>query len=364
MEAVFASLKRPPVEPGRSGGGADPAQNCRLSLAELFNVPNPRQVILTPSSTYALNLVIRGHLLSNPGAHCLTTTLEHNSVLRPLEHLRHSQGLELTHLEPQTDGCLDPNDILASVRHNTLLIALTHASNVTGCIQPIAEAARIAAEIDIPLLIDASQSAGAVELDYQSLPGRVFVAFAGHKGLFGPTGVGGVIMPDDGLPQTFVGGTGVQSENPLHPSELPIRYEAGTMNLPGISGLTMGIKFVQGRGVAELGRRRHELVHVLRERLTDMPGTRITPLANNDGRAGIVSFTMRDWPPEELGFLLQESFAIETRSGLHCAPLVHRSLGTLPDGSVRVSVSDFNTDEDVGLLLDALEKIAGVRCAV
>jgi selenocysteine lyase/cysteine desulfurase len=266
-------------------------------------------------------------------------------------------------LEPRADGSLDPNDILLSVRRNTQLIVFTHASNVTGCIQPIAEIARIAAEIDVPLLVDASQSAGAVELDYQKLPGRVFVAFAGHKGLFGPAGVGGVIMPDDGLPQTFVGGTGVQSENPLHPPELPIRYEAGTMNLPGIAGLTAGISFVKDLGVDELGRRRHRLVQGIRERLRYLPGVDMSPLANDDGRAGIVSFTMRGWPPEELGFLLQESFGIETRSGLHCAPRVHRGLGALPEGSVRVSVAAFNTDEDVELLLGALEKTMGVRCA-
>jgi cysteine desulfurase family protein len=363
IEAVRASVENPPIEPGRSGGGKDPTKACRNELAELFNVPQPSQVILTPSSTYALNLVIRGFLLDREGGHCLTTVLEHNSVLRPLEHLRQSQGLTLTHVEPQADGSLNPNDLLASVQEDTRLIVVTHASNVSGCVQPVDQIAREAAEIDVPLLLDISQSAGAVELDYDSLPGRVFVAFAGHKGLFGPTGVGGLIVPDDRLPQTFVGGTGVQSENPLHPAELPIRYEAGTMNLPGIAGLAAGVRFVKEQGVAELGRHRNELVHGIRRRLDQLPGIRLSPLADDDGRAGIVSLTLKGWPPEDLGYLIQESFGIETRSGLHCAPKTHRSLGTSPEGSVRVSVAAFNTEDDVDRLATALETAVGVQCA-
>ena len=363
IAAVRGSLENPPIEPGRSGGGEDPTRACRNELAGIFNVPNPSQIILTPSSTYALNLAIRGLLLGQTGGHCLTTVLEHNSVLRPLEHLWQSQGLKLTHLEPQSDGSLDPDDLIGSVREDTRLIAVTQASNVTGCVQPVAEIARMAAKWEIPLLVDASQSAGAVALDYGSLPGRVFVAFAGHKGLFGPTGVGGLIVPDDRLPQTFVGGTGVQSESPLHPIELPIRHEAGTMNLPGIAGLAAGARFVKEQGVAELGRHRNQLVQRIRERLDQLPGIRLSPLAGDDGRAGIVSFNLKGWAPEELGYLLQESFGIEIRSGLHCAPRIHRSLGTSPVGSVRVSVAAFNTEDDVDRLATAVETAVGVQCA-
>jgi selenocysteine lyase/cysteine desulfurase len=295
--------------------------------------------------------------------HCLTTTLEHNSVLRPVEHLRQSQGLAVTHVEPQSDGRLDVNELLAAAREDTRLIAVTQASNVTGCVQPVEQIASMAAEMDVPLLVDISQSAGAIELDYRSLPGRVFAAFAGHKGLFGPMGVGGLIVPDDRMPQTFVGGTGVQSENPLHPTELPIRYEAGTMNLPGIAGLTAGVQYAKKRGVTQLGRHRNDLVHSLRHRLDQVPGIWLSPLAGDDGRAGIVSFTLRGWPSEGLGYLLQESFGIVTRSGLHCAPKIHRSLGTSSEGMLRVSVADFNTEEDTDRLVRALETAAGVPCA-
>ncbi|MBN1908606.1 MAG: aminotransferase class V-fold PLP-dependent enzyme [Pirellulales bacterium] len=363
IEAVRACLERPPGEPGRSGGGEDPTQACRQALAELFHVPNASQVILTPSATYSLNQVIFGLLQDEPGAHVVTSTLEHNSVLRPLEHLRRRQGTVVTHLEPGADGTLDPSELLSTVREDTRLIAVTQASNVTGCVQPIEVFSQFAADAQIPLLIDASQGAGAVELDYGALPGRVFVAFAGHKGLFGPTGVGGLIMPDDRLPQTFVGGTGVQSENPMHPTELPLRHEAGTMNLPGIAGLTAGVNFVRRRGIDELGRQRAELVRTIRHRLEPLPGVRLSPLAHDDGRAGIVSFTLAGWPTEELGYLLQESYGIEIRSGLHCAPKVHAGMGTSSGGSIRVSVAAFNSLSDVEQLASAVGAAVEAPCA-
>ena len=337
VDAVRAALMAPPAEPGRSGSGVDPTRACREALAELFGVVESRRVILTPSATYALNLVIYGQLLSRPGSHVVTTVLEHNSVLRPLAHLRRSHGIATTYLEPLTDGRVDPASLLEAVRPETQLIAVTQASNVTGCIQPVEEIARLAADLHIPFLIDASQSAGAVPLEHGGLPGRIFIAAAGHKGLFGPMGTGALIVPDDELAQVMVGGTGVQSDNPLHPNELPIRYEAGTMNLPGIAGLTAGVRFVLARGVESLGQHRHELIRLLRGQLRTIDGCRLSPLAEDDGRAGIVSFTLNGWKPDDLGFALRDSFDIETRTGLHCAPLIHRSLGALPDGSVRAS---------------------------
>ena len=363
VDAVNSCLASPPAEPGRSSNGVDPTRDCRRELASLFNVADPRQVILTPSATYAINMVIRGHLLAPPQSHVITTVLEHNSVLRPLQHLEHDQRIELTYIAPEADGRVDPQEILATIRPDTRLIVVTHASNVTGCIQPVEEIARTAADAGIPFLIDASQSAGAAPLDYGRLPGRVFVAFAGHKGLFGPSGIGGLIVPDGRLPQTFVGGTGVQSEKLLHPASLPIRHEAGTMNLPGIAGLTAGVRFVQEQGVDSLGRRRHVLVEMLRDKLSQFPQCRLSPLANGDGRAGIVSFTHDRWSVEDLGFVLSESFGIETRNGLHCAPMVHRHLGTAPHGSIRISVAEFNTEEDVEKLAGAMNILAGTECA-
>ena len=172
IKAVESCLSKPPAEPGRTGRDADPTAACRQELAALFGVSDPRQVIITPSATYAINLVIRGHLLDRPQAHVITTVLEHNSVLRPLKHLELDRQIELTHVEPEADGRVDPRGMLTWIRPQTQLIAVTQASNVTGCIQPVEEIAAIAADAEIPLLIDASQSAGAIPLDYGRLPGR------------------------------------------------------------------------------------------------------------------------------------------------------------------------------------------------
>lgn len=363
LAAVRHALTDSPVESGRSGHGPDPVEHCRKSLAELFHVADHRRIAIFPSATYALNAVILGLLGEQSGSHAVTTTLEHNSVLRPLEHLRHERGLRLGCIQPRLDGCVAPADIAAEIDGNTQLIAVTHASNVTGCIQPIVEIAEVAAAVGIPLLIDASQSAGTVALEYDRLPGRVFVAMAGHKGLYGPSGIGVLIVPDNTLRQTVFGGTGIRSESLSHPTELPLRHEAGTMNLPGIAGLCAGVDFVKQHGVDALGRHRNRLIAVLRTRLRALSRCRLSPLANEDGRAGIVSFRLDAWLPDELGQVLYESFGIEVRAGLHCAPLAHAAIGTAPLGTVRVSVGAMNTEEDIELLVEALDTIT-TSCAV
>lgn len=363
VDAVCRALSKPPVEPGRSGHGVDLVAECRKALAKLFHVNDARHVSLLPSATYALNAVILGLLGDEPGSHAVTTALEHNSVLRPLEHLRHTVGLQVSHVEPGPDGRISASDVAAEFRENTRLVAVSHASNVTGCIQPVFEVAVAAAAAGIPLLIDASQTAGAIELDYRRLPGRVFVATAGHKGLYGPAGVGVLIVPDARLPQTVFGGTGVRSENPDHPADLPLRHEAGTMNLPGIAGLLAGVEFVMQQGVQTLGEHRNRLVHQLRSALRNVPDCRLSPLADEDGRMGIVSFSLGGWTPEELGKVFYESFGIEVRTGLHCAPRIHATIGAAPLGNVRVSVGVWNTEHDIHALVQATEAIAA-SCAV
>ena len=263
------AMREPPAEPGRGPGGQDPTTSCRERLALLFDVPDPRHVILTPSATYASNLVLHGLLRGRPRSvsatpHVVTTDLEHNSILLPLEHLCDEGCITVSHVCPGADGRVYPQDVQEQVNSHTALIAVTHMSNVTGAIQPLEELAELAAARGVPLLIDAAQSAGAVPLSWKGLPGRAFVVFAGHKGLFGPSGTGGLIVPDAHLPPSFVGGTGVLSESRLQPERLPLRYEAGTPNLPGIAGLTEGVRFVLDRGVLQLGQARSELVRALR----------------------------------------------------------------------------------------------------
>lgn len=355
--AVAASLAARPMEPGRSRGGKDLVSVCRERLATLFGVDDPAQVILVPSATYGLNLVIHGVLTAAAPCHVLATQLEHNSVLRPLAHAARRAKVEVTHLTPTAAGEITAAALADAIRPQTRLVAVTHASNVSGSIQPVAELAAVAARAQIPLLLDASQTAGAVPLSYRTLPGRVFLVAAGHKGLYGPTGTGVLVVPDALVAPTFVGGTGVRSEELLQPETLPLYYEAGTHNLPGAAGLAAGVEFVLERGVETLGQHRHDLVTRLRERLQTQPGITLQPIVNGDGRAGVVSFTVAGVDPDEVGLVLSESFDIETRSGLHCAPLAHRHFKTLPRGTVRASFAAFNTNDDVEALAAALAKL-------
>ncbi len=357
VEAVRAALSEAPAHPGRGGGGEDGLLACRRLVAELFDVDGPERVALLPSATHALNLAIGG--LAGAGEHVVTTCLEHNSVLRPLAHGSAEGRLEVTHVRADVEGHVRPRDVERAMCPRTRLVVVTHACNATGTVQDVEEIAGVAAGRGAALLIDASQSAGVVPLSHRSLPGRVFVAFAGHKTLLGPPGVGGLVLADDRLPQAIVGGTGVRSEEVLHPADLPLRHEAGTPDTPAIAGLAAGVRLVLERGVEAEGARRGRLVRRLVERLASIPGVSLSPVAGGDDRVGIVAFTLVGWTPGDLGDALLRSFDIEVRTGLHCAPLVHGALGTAPLGTVRASVGWANTASDVDALAQALSALAG-----
>lgn len=359
VDAVSRWLQEPPADAGRdSSTTQDPGTACRTELAALLGVDDPNRIVLLPSSTHALNLVIHGLLV--PGSHAVTTMLEHNSVLRPIAHRCRDQGVAVAYVRPDSSDQVLVGAIAQALTRDTRLIAVTHASNVTGSIQPVEEIAALAAEAGVPLLIDASQSAGAIPLVHRCLPGRVHIAFAGHKGLLGLPGTGGLALAEgEDLPQLIIGGTGVRSESLFHPPELPLRHEAGTANLPGVVGLLAGVRTVRARGVETEGAHRQRLVQRLRSRLETVGGVRVLPLARNDGRAGVVSFTIDGWTPEEVGYALQKSFGITTRSGLHCAPLAHRVYGTTPLGTVRASFGRANTEAHVEALAAAVARLAG-----
>ncbi len=357
IDATSQSLSDFPCEPGRQSNGVDPLIDCRRELAGLLGVGDEAQVILLGSATIGLNLVING--LLRDGGRAVCSTLAHNSVLRPLAHAKRDFGVTTTLIEADREGRVSGEQFDAHLDGSTRLAVITHISNITGSIQPIDDIAAAAAAKGVPLLIDAAQSAGVVPVSWHQLPGRVFLAFAGHKGLMGPSGTGGLVVPDNRLAQTVVGGTGVHSESVLHPEFLPLRHEAGTPNLPGIAGLTAGVRFVARKGVVELGRSRHTLVSRIRRQLEPLVKLRLSPLPEEDGRTGIVSMTVDHQPPRELAYLLEQSFGIVTRAGLHCAPLAHRSLGTAPAGTVRVSVGPFTTEADVDRLCNALHRIVG-----
>lgn len=349
-------FQRPPVDHARGGDPAcDPVLPCRQELALLLGVKDARQVVLLPSATCAINLVINAVVTG--GSHAVTSVLEHNSVLRPLAHRARDWAASVTRLAVNSQGVVSPADLVKSLRADTALIALTWASNVTGSLQSVEAFADIAAKAGVPLLLDASQAVGAVEVDYQRMPGRVFLVFSGHKGLLGPPGVGGLVVPDEELPQTVVGGTGIRSESELHPAELPLRHEAGTPNLPGLAGLLAGARLVRETTVEQMGAHRATLVSGLRDALGSIPGVHLLPLAGGDGRIGIVSFTIQGWEPDELAFVLRSSFGIEVRAGLHCAPLVPAALGVDARGTVRASVGWSTTLDDVRALVMAVSEI-------
>lgn len=358
VESVSRWLTDLPTDSGRdSGAGEDPRSQCRREIAALLNVSEPARVVILPSATYALNLVVDASV--EPGDHVVTTQLEHNSLLRPLAHLAQSRRIRVTHVPPNTDGKVPIQWLEDSLSPSTKLLAVSHACNVTGGIQDVEEIAGLAAEAGVPFLIDASQSVGAVDLDYDNLPGRVHVAFAGHKGLLGPPGVGCLIVPDGNTAQTVVGGTGIRSEGRLHPPELPLRHEAGTPNYPGVAGLSHGVRFVRERGVDTEGRHRDTLVHLTRERLAQVKGAIFLPLPDDDGRAGIVSFNLEGHAPDALAHAMQQIFGIHTRAGLHCAPLIHQTMGTAPLGTIRASFGWANTESDVDALVDAVDQLKG-----
>lgn len=356
-EALRRCLSTEPREPGRGSQSDDPTIACRVRLAELWGLDGFTRVILTPSATVGLNLAILGLLHERKPATIVTSTLEHNSVLRPIESLR-SRGWKVHFLRPDADGLLDPEPLRREWPADTRLLALTHCSNVTGAVQSLTDFAVLAADHGCPFLIDASQSAGVIPLALSSLPGSVFLAFAGHKGLYGPAGTGGLILPDGvALRPLWYGGTGIRSESLEQPDELPIRYEAGTPNLPGIAGLTAGLEFVCTQGVDALARHRAALVARFRELLSDINGITLAPLAGDDGRAGIVAFQMAGFPAAELAFALRQAFDIEIRGGLHCAPLIHQEAGLWPGGCARASVGAFSDQRDVDTLARALRHL-------
>ena len=358
VSAVVAALSSAPVHPGRGAGGQDPLTEARLALAELLDVDGAERIALLPSATYALNLAIAG-LAPQPGDHVVTTRLEHNSVLRPLAHSAAAGRLRVSYVSPDRLGRVSAEDVERALEPRTRLVAVTHVCNATGSIQPIREIAAAAAHRGVALLVDASQSAGVVPLGHRSLPGRVFIAFAGHKSLLGPPGVGGLVLADDRLPQGVVGGTGIRSEEPFHPPELPLRHEAGTPDVPAAAGLAAGVRLVLARGLAVEGARRGRLTTRLRSRLAATPGVSLSPELEPDPRAGIVAFRLAGWSPGDVGDALLRSFDIEVRTGLHCAPLLHEPLGTAPLGTVRASIGWSTTEADVDTLATAVEALAG-----
>ena len=346
--------------PGRSGhrmsiAAARLVERSREELAEFFNAKDPSHIIFTQNATHALNQALYGFL--RRGDHVVTTSIEHNSVMRPLRDLQLS-GIEVTVVPCEPDGTLDMSRLNDALGAKTRLLVTTHGSNVTGTLLPIEAIASLARDLDVVYLVDAAQTAGAMPIDVQKI-GIDLMAFSGHKGLLGPTGTGGLYIRDDiALSPLMRGGTGSDSAHEVQPDFLPDAFESGTLNVAGIAGLGSGVRFLREVGIDSVRARARELVSQIRAGLSEIPGITIYGPRNAELQCGAVSFNIDGAMPSEVGLILDEQFGIMARTGLHCAPSAHRTLGTFPTGTVRFSFGWFNTREEVDAALEALRKIA------
>jgi cysteine desulfurase family protein len=361
LEAMTASYTALGVSPGR--GSYDLAveaeafiDRTRRKLADLFNAPDPDRVIFAANATDGLNILFNG--LLQPGDHVVSTRLEHNSVLRPLHHLRQGRGIAFSLVPFDAQGFIDPEDVARAIRPETRLVAVNHASNVLGTVQPVAEVGAICAARGVPLLVDASQSAGQVAVDMAALQASA-IAFTGHKSLYGPTGIGGVILsPDLDVRATRFGGTGVDSRSPEHTPGFPHRLEAGTLNVMGIMGLSAAVDFIQDRGLPAIHAQEMGLLGRLQEGLAEIRGVTLYGTRQLDRRTAVLTLNVEGMAPSDVGAILDADFDIAVRVGLHCAPLVHETLGTAEQGAVRFSLGVFNTESDIDRAIAAMARIA------
>jgi cysteine desulfurase / selenocysteine lyase len=355
-QAVMHALREIGASPGRAGHRRSLEAErllfqAREAIATLFAIPDSSRVIFTHSATEALNMGLRGTL--ERGDHVITTSMEHNSLLRPLFMLR-KLGVEVTIVQAGSDGLINPDDVRRALRSNTRMIATAHISNVTGTIQAVGQLAAVAREAGALFLLDAAQSAGSEPIDVVKI-GIDLLAAPGHKGLFGPQGTGFLFAaPSVPLKPLLAGGTGSSSTAEEQPETLPEGFEAGTHNLPGIAGLKAGVEFVLQQGVSSIGEKERRLVSLAAERLAAV--SKITLLGPSDPalRGGVLSFTVAGMDPASLAFMLDHNFDIAVRAGLHCAPQAHRTLGTFPDGSLRVSPGWFNTSVEIDIFCNAV----------
>jgi cysteine desulfurase family protein len=333
--------------------------DARRRVAELIGASQPQRVVFTAGCTDALNQALHGLLA--PGDHIISTVTEHNSVLRPLEFLATTRDVTFTLVECGSDGIVDPDAIRRAITPQTKLIALNHVSNVTGAIQPAEDIGRIAAEHQVLFLLDAAQSLGHVPVNAAQLNASL-IAMPGHKGLLGPLGIG-MLYIAPGIEERLLplrqGGTGTRSEEARQPESLPDRYESGTHNVPGILGLAAGVEHVQKTGLTAIRNHVQSLTTQLLSGLSDIDGVTIHGPNDPDKQLGVVSITLRGYDPHEAAATLDAAYRIQVRPGIQCAPLMHRSLGTLTSGgTLRFSVSLFNTADDIDAAIRAVQEIA------
>jgi cysteine desulfurase / selenocysteine lyase len=359
-QAMDRFLREAGANPGRSAhrmavAAASAVAQTRLLVARFFNAPSPEQVAFTLNTTDALNLALKGIL--KPGDNVITISMEHNSVVRPLRKLE-KDGVGITVVGASTEGLVSVEGLAAAFTPATRLVAVTHASNVTGTLQPITEIGRLCRVRGVRLLVDAAQTAGVFPIDVREM-GIDLLAFPGHKSLLGPPGTGGLIVGEGiSLVTLREGGTGSQSESEEQPESMPDRLESGTLNTVGIAGLGAGLRFIEETRRERIREHEQVLVQRLLRGLAEIHGVTIYGRPPGAERASAVSFNLAGWEPQDAAAVLDATFDLQCRAGLHCAPLAHRTIGSFPAGTVRFSPGFFNTEEEIDAALEAVKELA------
>ncbi|OEF95920.1 aminotransferase class V-fold PLP-dependent enzyme [Desulfuribacillus alkaliarsenatis] len=332
----------------------------RKQLTNFFGIRDEYRIVFTYSATDALNLGIKGFV--ELGDHVIISAIEHNSVLRPLRHLEQAGTISLTIVPCDSLGYIDQHKLWEAFTPKTRLVVLNHASNVTGAVQPVADIGEEVRKRGAYLLLDAAQTAGVLPLKMDELYVDMIVC-AGHKGLFGLPGTGLLVIGSriEKLLSYRQGGTGYNSESEYQPVNWPEKYEAGTMNIPGIVSLGAGIEFIEQQGIEQIAQREHQHLERLWESFFQVPKIQLYGPEPHMPRVAVLSLNIEGWEPDDLADILQHNYKIQVRSGLQCSPLAHKTIGTHPEGTVRISPGFFNTDDDIENLVDAIKKVAATQ---
>ena len=361
MDTFYRTLG---ANPGRSGHkmamlAEKEIEDTRNVIARLFGIKDPGRFIFTFNATDAINMGIKGLLKS--GDHVITTYLEHNAVSRSLYGLEKRKVITITKARNSVEGFIDPDDIKSAIKPNTKLIVISHAPNVLGTIQPIQEIGNIARENNVIFMVDAAQTTCVCEIDVNKSYVDM-LAFTGHKGPLGPTGTGGLYVGERlTLEPWREGGTGFEPASLSQPEELPFKLESGTPNTVGIAGLRAGIEYVLSKGINNIRTHEQKLINKLINVLKHDNRFVLYGTTDISKKVGILSINIKGYKPAEVGAILDQTFDIAARPGLHCAPFAHQMLGTFPDGTVRISTGLFNTEDDINQLIKALNKIASEK---
>lgn len=363
VEAMVDFMQNIGCNPGRGGYGKSLESGrlvfeARNLINGFFHGPGSENVIFTQNITASLNTVIKG--MFKDGWHIITTSMEHNSVMRPLRRLEADGIISITIVRCNEDGTLDLKRMEEAVNDNTKAIIMTHASNLTGTIMPVEEVGSLCKKHSLYFIVDTAQSAGILDIDFQNMNLDV-LAFTGHKGLLGPQGIGGFIISDraDKITSTYMeGGTGSRSHQEIQPDILPDKFESGTLNAPGIAGLKAGIEYIMETGVYNIRHHESSLLEALLKGLNGIEAVEIYGPKDIEKQTGVVSINIKDMDPAEFSYILDTSYGIMTRTGLHCTPSAHKTIGTYPRGTVRLSVGNFNTMEDIEYTIDSIRTIA------